>query len=538
VTVSDRGSFGELLVESDNPQRWLLPSTTEMVALDTATIDSGVPSLELMERAGGAVATRLRSSYPNALRYVVLCGPGNNGGDGLVVSRHLREQGCSVCAVVAASNRYSDDCATQLRHVGEVSFFGGLPGGAGLRQSSYLQLDEGTVRAQCAGAEVIVDALLGSGQRAAPRGVVGTLVSILNDARRLEGVRVVSVDIPTGVDADTGGVFDPHVDADLTLCIEFIKRGLVQFPARDVCGVIEALPIGISASLPVEFSAVEGIRIPALKPRRPDAHKGDFGRILVIGGSIGMPGAALLAALGALRSGAGIVSRVVKRGWDHAASLPECMFELLEGEEDFFTIGDVDAIVRRVSSFDVLVIGPGIGRAPETGEFLRALVERLKELGVFIIFDADAINLIAEKGIDLRGCPAIITPHPGEAARLLGVRTDDIQSDRFSAARELWSRYGSVVVLKGAGTIVYSDDQGRVVSRGSPYLATPGSGDVLAGIIGALCIRSGSAFDAATLGAWVHAAAGIEAATQMNGSIMASDVARIVPSILSCVEQR
>lgn len=534
---SDRGSFGELRVESSDSQRWLLPSTTEMAALDRATIESGVPSLELMERAGGAVAARLRSLYPDAQRYVVLCGPGNNGGDGLVIARHLREQGCSVCAVVAASDRYSEDCATQLRHVGEASFLGGLPSGETTRTISHTQLDEDAVRARCAEAEVIVDALLGSGQKAAPRGVISILVSILNAARCRDAVRVVSVDIPTGVNADTGAVYDPHVVADVTFCVEFIKRGLVQFPAREASGVIEALPIGISASSVVEFSAVEGERLPTLPVRRPDAHKGDFGRVLVVGGSAGMPGAALLAALGALRSGAGIVSRVVKRGWDHAASLPECMFELLEGGEDFFTLGDVNAVVQRVSAFDVLVIGPGLGRDPQSGDFLQALVERLKGRGVSIIFDADAINLIADKKLDITGLSAIMTPHPGEAARLLGVGTDSIQSDRFSAARELWLRYGSVVVLKGAGTIVYSDQQGRVISRGSPYLATPGSGDVLSGIIAALCVRSSSLFDAATLGAWVHASAGIEAATLMSGSILASDVARIVPSLLSSLEQ-
>ncbi len=538
MSDSPRGSFGQLRVECESAARWLLPSTAEMAALDKATIDSGVPALELMERAGAAITSRLLGLYPDARRFVVLCGPGNNGGDGLVIARLLREREASICTIVVASDRYSNECAEQLRRSSELSVFGVASASATIHGVNHRVLGEEEVRARCLEADVIVDALLGSGQRSAPRGSIGVLVSILNSVRNRCNAQVASVDIPTGVDGDTGGVYDPHVVADVTFCVEFIKRGLVQFPARGVCGVLEALPIGIVASSTPEYAAVEGERLPALAARRPDAHKGDFGRILVVGGSAAMPGAALLAALGALRTGAGIVSRVVKRGWDRAASLPECMFEVLEGEDDCFTHGDVDAVLQRVSAFDVLVLGPGLGRDSETGEFLRLLVEQLRPLGKVVVFDADAINIIGEKRIDIRGIRAIITPHPGEAARLLGVSTEVVQADRFGAARDMWARYGAVVVLKGAGTIVYADAHGRVITRGSPYLATPGSGDVLAGIIAALCVRTGSLFDAATLGAWVHASAGMEAARQMRGSIIASDVARVVPAMVSELESR
>lgn len=535
---SSRGSFGDLQVENSHALRWCLPSAAEMAALDRATIDRGVSSLELMERAGSAIAERILVEYPTAKKCLVLCGPGNNGGDGLVIARVLRTHGRTVEVVVVSAARYSPECVEQMRRCGHLLVHGTPSPATELAGSSFRIVSSEDVRSYLASSDLIVDALLGTGQRDAPRDGIASMVSMMCGLRETGAARVVSVDIPTGVCADSGMVFDPHVPADRTYCIEFIKRGLLQFPARSACGSIVAMPIGISAHVEPEFMAVEGEGVPTLPARAPDAHKGHLGRILVIGGSARMPGAAVLSALGALRAGAGIVSRVVKRSWGLAPALPECMFELIDGDDDFFVGADVPAVVEIARRFDVLVVGPGMGTAPETGAFLKDLVGRLRGLETPVVLDADALNSIAEQGIDITGVSAIVTPHPGEAGRLLQQAVQDVQSDRYSAARALWQRLGVVVVMKGAGTIVYGEGRGRVVARGTPYLATPGSGDVLTGVIAACCARVPSLLDAATLGVWLHATAGIRAAEERPGPLLASEIALAVAPVVGVVEGR
>jgi NAD(P)H-hydrate epimerase len=368
--------------------------------------------------------------------------------------------------------------------------------------------------------------------------MMSALVDTLERCRRgAPQLRVVSADIPTGVDGDTGQLFSPYVTADLTVCVEHIKRGLVQFPARFACGAIETVSIGINSSSPSEFRILEQDNLPALGPRRADSHKGDFGRVLVIGGSIGMPGAPILTALGALRSGAGVVSRVVKRSWLDTAGLPECMVNVLSGDGDFFRGGDAPEVIELLGSFDVVVVGPGMGVASETGEFLGALCDGMRLLGKRVVVDADAINLLSSVGISLNGIDAVITPHPGEASRMLGRPTPAIQGNRFKAVRELMEKHGVVSVLKGAGTLVYGPAGGGIVCRGTPYLATAGSGDVLAGIIAALCSRFESVFDAACLGAWAHAVAGSLASESAGGPILASDIARAASTVIGGLER-
>ncbi len=535
---SSRGSFGGLQVEDSHAVRWSLPSAAEMAAFDRATIDRGVSSLELMERAGSAIAERLMLEYPTAQQCVVLCGPGNNGGDGLVIARVLRANGRTVQVVVVSAERYSPECVEQMRRCGDLLVHGTSSTTTELTGSPFGIISDEELRSHMASSDLIVDALLGTGQRAAPRDGIASMVSLMCGLRETGAARVVSVDIPTGVCADSGMVFEPHVIADRTYCIEFIKRGLLQFPARSACGSIVAMPIGISAHVEPEFMAVEGEGVPTLSARAPDAHKGQLGRILVIGGSARMPGAAVLSALGALRAGAGIVSRVAKRSWGLAPALPECMFELIDGDEDFFVGADAPTVIEIARRFDVLVVGPGMGTAPETGAFLKDLVGKLRGLETPVVLDADALNSIAEQGIDITGVSAIVTPHPGEAGRLLQQSVQEVQSDRYSAARALWQRLGVVVVMKGAGTIVYGEGRGRVVARGTPYLATPGSGDVLTGVIAACCARLPSLMDAATLGAWLHATAGIRAAEERQGPLLASEIALAVAPVVGVVEGR
>jgi hydroxyethylthiazole kinase-like uncharacterized protein yjeF len=532
--VDRMGSFGEISLAGDSPQNWLLPSAAEMARLDRSTIALGTTALELMERAGAAVVERINVLLPSVKKCVVLCGPGNNGGDGLVIGRLLRTRGIAVEIVVAASERYSTECLAQLEKTAAVRAFGGSPGAAGgLAGDVSLSADvclheigESELENVLRGADLVVDALLGTGQRSAPRGSIKILVEKLRASTSQDGRRaIVAVDIPTGLDADTGQLFDPHVQADYTVTVQYIKRGMLQFPGRDVCGAISAVPIGIAPEEGVEFSLVHDQSRPLASQRAPDIHKGLLGRVVVVGGSLTMPGAAMLSALGALRAGAGIVTRVIRRNWHTAPALPEAMYEVLEGDSDYFTGRDSEQVLSIVNRHDVVVLGPGLGTQPETALFVQAILEGVENSPVSVVLDADGLNVIVGNGLSLENCKAVLTPHPGEAARLLGVKPQDIQNDRFSAVRRLAECYGASVVLKGAGTLVHDGSRGRLIAEGTPYLATPGSGDVLAGIIAACTASSESIFDAASRGVWIHAKAGIKAAQITGGTILASDIA-------------
>ncbi len=542
MTTEKLGSFGSIAVPSRGGIEWSLPSTAEMVALDQRAISGGIPALELMERAGSAVVDAIREYSSRESSVLVLCGPGNNGGDGLVIARLLAERSIDVTCVVVGAERYSRECLEQVRRFPSALVKGDAPAAlrgvsAGIRSVSEQELGK-----LCSEAGTVVDALLGTGQRAAPRGEVADLVRlVMNERRRRQSLLVVAVDIPTGVCGDTGAVFDPCVEADLTVAIEFAKRGLLQFPARSVCGEMSVAPIGIVTNSPekldVEFSAVAGAQIPKLSPRRPDSHKGDLGRILVVGGCAAMPGAAVLAVLGALRCGAGLVSRVVRASWVGVTVPPECINVVLDGSSPHYCEADVSAVLSECERSDVVVLGPGMSTTPDAAEFLTGMLSGLRTLRRKTILDADALTIIANGALGLEGIPAIITPHPGEASRLLRATDGEVQRDRFEAVRALWRRYGVVSLLKGAGTLVYGEGRGLLIPRGTPYLATAGSGDVLSGVIAACYHRCGSAVDAAALGAYIHARAGEEASALTGGAVLASEVAGAVPRVVGELER-
>lgn len=517
--------FGDIKFAPEGIRPMHAPSAAEMAALDALTIAQGATSGELMERAGAAVAQQIIRHYPAVRRVGVVCGAGNNGGDGLVIARVLRARGIQVSVILVHADRYSAECTRQRTKTDDVSIFhGGREGVATLTKSLE-------------GSEILIDAILGTGQREAPRGLIGELTQALSEwSVAHPECLVVAVDLPTGLDADTGGVFIPHIVADRTVSIELVKRGMLQFPGRGICGEIEAVSIGISHDGWCEYECVLEENLPRLAPRSPELHKGSLGRVLVIGGSVSMPGAPMLAALGALRGGAGIVTRVIRKEWRNVPPLPEAMFEVLAGEGDCFEEVDSAAVVEMVRRYDVVVVGPGLGVSQDTGRFLNHVLDALRGAQVSVVLDADALNLIAAGSISTRNLNAVITPHPGEAARLLGSDAVKVQADRFSAVTRLAQEFEAVALLKGPGTLVHDGVRGRIVAEGTPYLATPGSGDVLAGVIAAFAARTDSLYDAATIGAWVHARAGLWAARRNNGSILASEIAAAVPRVCSAVE--
>lgn len=531
------GSFGTISVERDTRSSWYAPSSSEMATLDTHTIAKGVSSLELMERAGRAICREIRSLIQQrgilaSGEVIVLCGPGNNGGDGLVIARLLQNEGMRVLAVVADASRYSPECLAQLSQFPDAVTLEGS-GQAAMEAANGRCVSFATLVERLEASVIVVDALLGTGQREAPRSGIATLVS----AAALEKVRrpslcVISVDIPTGVNADTGALLSPHIWADVTVSIELVKRGMMQFPAREACGEIVVTPIGIDERSGVEFSLVEGGVVPRLPRRSADSHKGDAGRVLVVGGSAAMPGASALAVLGALRSGAGLVSRTTKPSWSGPSIAAECMNVICSNDSAFFDEGDASEVVRAIGEAHVVVIGPGLGRAPETAAFLKVCLREIAGMRKRIVLDADALQLIAASRLSLKGIDAVITPHPGEAAAMMGISTAEVQADRFASVKKLYESYGAVSLLKGAGTLVWDGSQGGIIARGTPYLGTAGSGDVLSGII-ATCLKScATPFDAAVRGAYIHAVAGERASASSGGPIIASDVAWAAASVV------
>lgn len=535
------GSFGSVTVVDESPSSWFAPSSAEMARLDREAIASSVSSVELMERAGGVVVDAIRELL-NGRDYgdssiLVLCGPGNNGGDGLVIARRLADEGVRTTAVVADAARYSSECLLQIRSFPAAVVLEGS-GEAATRACGGRSISEDEFARSLREATIVVDALLGTGQREAPRGGIASLIEqVMAEKARRSGLTVVAVDIPTGIDADTGAVYAPHIVADYTVSIELIKRGMMQFPAREACGAIRVVPIEISGRSGIEFSIIEGSKIPKLTARPADAHKGMQGRVLVIGGSATMPGASALAVLGALRAGAGLVSRVTKPSWNGAAVTPECMHVLIDDPRPHYVEEDLSALHEAIAAADALVVGPGLGRAPDTARFLAGLLNSLRALKKRVVIDADALGLIAAQRIDVAGIDGVITPHPGEAATLLGVSTADIQRDRFSAVKALVERYHITALLKGAGTLVWDGSTGGIIARGTPYLATAGSGDVLSGILAASFKGCERIFECVVRGAYIHAVAGERASAASGGPIIASDIAWAAASVIGEFER-
>jgi hydroxyethylthiazole kinase-like uncharacterized protein yjeF len=535
------GSFGSVTVIDESQSSWFAPSSAEMARLDADTIASGVSALELMERAGGVVVDAIKELVLNrevaSPHVLILCGPGNNGGDGLVIARRLAHDGITVTAIVADAPRYSSECVAQVRSFPSAAVIEGS-GEPAVSACGGKIISLHDVAHAFESATLIVDALSGTGQRGAPRGSIASLIDrVMAEKARRQDLVVLAVDIPTGVDADTGALYSPHISADYTVSIELVKRGMMQFPGREACGAIRVVPIEIAGRSGIEFSVIEGARIPSPSTRPADAHKGMQGRVLVIGGCAAMPGASALAALGALRAGAGLVSRTTKPSWMGVEVAPECMNVVIDDPRPFYAREDSDALGDAVALADTLVVGPGLGRDPETARFLAALLNSIRSHKKRVVIDADALVLIASHQIDLTGIEGVITPHPGEAATMLGVSTVDIQRDRFSSVKALYERYRVTALLKGAGTLVWDGHTGGIIARGTPYLATAGSGDVLSGIVATSLKGCERIFDATVRGAYIHAVAGERASSASGGPIIASDIAWSAASVVGELER-
>ena len=465
--------------------------------LDRRAIDSGIPGRELMERAGRAAFDLLRARFPEVGNILVLCGAGNNAGDGYVVARLAQQAGLqvTVCSLLDESKLSGD---------AKSAFDDWREAGGSLTPFA---------RDLLPGADLIVDAVLGTGL---DRPVSGDLAERFAELNAFERP-ILAIDIPSGLHADTGAVYGSALRADITITFIGRKLGLATGHGRTLAGEEVHADLGVPADIadgiePIA-TTINDADLDILAPRPRDAHKGHFGHLMIIGGGPGMPGAARLAGLAALRTGAGKVTLAVDISNVDAvaAGAPELMVYPVEEPED------MDMIIENAQ---VLAIGPGLGREARGWKLVQAgLHARLPT-----VLDADALNLIAA-ATPLQLPHTILTPHPGEAARLLNCETLDVVSDRQRAARELARRFDAIVVLKGAGTLVARPNgELRLCEAGNPGMATAGMGDVLTGVIAALLAQGAEPWEAACTGVLVHARAGDRAADFGERGIIASDV--------------
>ena len=479
-----------------------LPETLYTAAqvreLDRRAIeDAGITAYELMQRAGKAAWQQLLLQWPGAQRILVLCGGGSNAGDGYVLATQALMQKRQVTVLTLGDRLHLPRPAAEVR--GEFFKAGGTETAFDIRLPA---------------ADVIVDALLGTGLDRSLHGEWLKLVKEMNAS----GMPVLSLDIPTGLNADTGAEMGAAVHAALTVTFIGLKSGLFTGAGPECTGLLRfddlGLPAKIYGSLVPRARRLRSaeMREPRLPRRRRDAHKGDFGHVLVVGGDRGMGGAARLAAEAALRVGAGLVSVATRP--EHVsgllAGLPEAMVKAMESP------GDIAPLLARAS---VVAIGPGLGQ----DEWGRGLLKEALAADLPLVVDADALNLLAKAPQKRNNW--ILTPHPGEAARLWGTDTAAVQHDRYTAAENLALRFGAIIVLKGAGSLVAANGESTVVcTAGNPGMAAPGMGDVLTGVIAALAAQGLSLSDAARMGVYMHAAAGDLAARQGERGLMARDL--------------
>ena len=503
-----------------------LYSADEMSRADNGAQELGISGTVLMERAGAAMAGEILERYTPrrlrrlGLRALVVCGGGNNGGDGFVIARELYRAGMEV-AVLATKEEYSGDPATNLQILRNL----------GVEVHGPDSLDE-----LLDGTGLVVDALLGTGFSGEVREKEAALIRQLNDAR----ITTVAVDVPSGVDGSTGEVQGEAVEADLTICAHAAKIGCVISPGREHAGEVSVVEIGIPPEADVEPSVdwSDASSIRGLIPRTDEpAHKYSAGSLLVVAGTYQVTGAPVMVVEGAQRTGCGIIFLATAQSAAAAVDLrltEALVYGVAEDETGQMTSGALDQVLEQAQRATALVVGPGMGTGEESLKLIEGI---LNEVEAPVLLDADAIsNLSGSDAISRREAPTVITPHPGELSRLMETGTKELQARRLNAAQEAARKHGCCVLLKGSDTIVAEGGSTAVNSTGNVALATAGTGDVLSGVIGALLSRGMDAYDAARAGAWVHGRASelwIEDTGLPSESFIATDLLSYLPKAVA-----
>src|SRR5579875_551838 len=498
----------------------------------------GVPSYALMTRAGESVADEVAARWGpvSALAHgvLVVAGKSNNGGDGMVAARRLKKSGAKVTAVLlgpiqALKGDGARACADFINAGGTVE-----------------QIEDETSlrRAFETRPGVIIDAIFGTGLNAEIRGLPRTAVDLINDSR----IPVAAVDIASGVNSDTGAIMGVAVKASLTVTFGFAKFGHVSYPGAHYCGELKICDIGFPGAAVDEVQPsgryLESAEVrPLIKPRAADAHKGNFGHLLIVAGALGKSGAALLASRAALRTGSGLVTAAIPACVAPvvAAGQAELMTEPIADEAGHFAApAAIETLRELLPGKTALVFGPGVGVSADTKELLNFLISEASSSGRPLLIDADGLNALAEIGCaKARGAngPIVMTPHPGEMARLLSTGTAAVNADRISAARRLCELTGAHCLLKGNRTVIASPAGVVYVnSSGNPGMATAGMGDALSGIIGSLLGQGMEPLSAMALGVFLHGAAADRIARRAGMvGYLAGDVIAAIPATLAAL---
>ena len=511
-----------------------IATVSQMRAMDRQAIEKfAIPETLLMENAGGAAYRVLRDRFAVAGRRVLICcGSGNNGGDGLAIARILANRGAHATAYLFAKKQdLTGDAATNLA----IALACGV-------EVVEIPDDEAFTKFETAmaGHELYVDALLGTGLNSPVRGRYGAAIELLNESGR----PVLAVDIPSGLSADTGQPLGLAVMADWTATFGLLKQGLA-LDAGEYVGELTLVDISIPPTVVESLGAMTygisfGLAAAMLNARPLHAHKGSFGHLLVVGGSLGKSGAPCLAGMGGLRAGAGLVTVGLPQGLNLVAEqkLTAAMSQPLpETSEGSLSMAALPVLLEMMEARDALVLGPGLSQHSESAELARELAAKIKKP---LLIDADGLNALAAKFGDIRFASGdvVLTPHPGEAARLLDCTSAEVQADRLAAARQIAHASGAVVALKGARTaIALPTGQAWINPTGNTLLASGGSGDVLSGLIGGLMAQGCDALGAACAGVFVHGLAADLAAEEFGlRGLAAEELAEYLPRAFMALE--
>ncbi len=511
----------------------------QMREIDHSAASIGLATEALMENAGRAVAEETKKLLGSVIgrHILVIVGPGNNGGDGLVAARYLEDWGADVGLYLCSQRSAGDKnlALTQERDIPTVQ--ADLDG-------DFVSLDK-----LLASSEVVIDAVFGTGRSRAIEGALKQVLTKVAVAKeRRPELFIVAVDMPSGLDSDTGAVDSscPYVDATITL--GYAKPGLFNFPGAERAGKVIVADIGIPPSLAQDIltELITEDWVKSVLPERPiDANKGSFGRVLVVAGSINYIGAAYLACMGAARVGAGLVTLSTARSLQPilATKLAEVTYAPLPEAEAGIIASEAASVLRQwLSGYGVLLMGCGLGQNPEVAEFIKSTLFGLPQtLSPALALDADALNTLAQipNWWQKLSRDAILTPHPGEMARLAGVSVDEVQQQRLEVVRKAAMEWQKVIVLKGAYTIVAaSDGRAKISQIANPGLASAGTGDVLTGVIAGLVAQGLSLFDAAACGVYLHGQAGEMVRREIgDAGMLAGDLLPVLPRVIMELKQ-
>jgi len=507
------------------------PTADQMRGLDAAAINEiGIPGIVLMENAGRSTAEVAVTIFgnPEGKTVSIFAGPGNNGGDGLVIARYLYRQGAKVrIYLLAEQEKISGDAAVNFAIAQNIHL---------TMQFLSSEEDLKSHAAEIENSWLLVDALFGTGLKRQVTGLFAETIRIMNRT----AAPTLSVDIPSGLDSDSGQIMGEAVQAVLTATYGQPKPGHFLYPGRDLCGDLRIIDIGIPPDIVEQADIRQEIllehSVKTMLPERPSAsHKGTFGHLLILAGSSGKTGAAILSARGALRSGTGLVSLCVPKNLNpiFETSLAEAMTIVLPHSKDRLSDADLETIWEALKRKKACALGPGLGTESQTVSLVSELYGQVK---IPMVVDADGLNILASRKISLSQVagPRILTPHPGELSRLTGQSVDEIQSSRLATARSFAEEHQVYLVLKGADTIIAAPDgRAAINTTGNPGMATGGMGDVLTGILGGLLAQGVEPWRAACAGVYLHGAAADRLARKTKFGYLAEELADALPLTLT-----